>query len=722
MYRTLTNLFRQATGGPTSHRTVERGIRRPGSSRQSRPAAQATSATKCSHNAWRTPTSPTFALSRRDLNISHAKLRVMIVDNDDFFLHHPPELLSHVQDADACIYCLGTNVPVRPAELNRKINFEFAISTARRFSAEKSRSTGSRPFKFVYLSGALPEKDETKKLWFLADNRRMRGQLENELLRLDAETRPGGLFEVYIARPGFVQPQGAWLRTWVVGKLANSIMMHHLAASMLQVALEGHSGPIVENEELNGIGRRVYTVGVTKKFRVVPESSKIPDIRAIHEHRSQRSHYIQVMSRPSPLNDPVPSYEESIASGWTPATLHQQLDDARLSRVRDVLSTYIDPLLASQSASGIYKTVFLLVPCNVTSLPPLESSSYSQPEIVGFASTEVVKLVRLKGEEHTVEFWRQPFVLDELAASLRMRLAMSGHRVAGESTNPPPVVVEPAHSGSRKWFRSSKTKKAKSSLWAATAPSEATIIDRKLGWRSDTSNSVSTGEVRVHVEWTEICLRVENAVGLYETQKGAGVRILCVFCSLPVDNIPYMLQYDSTYCVYHAWCMGHPTKNITTSLLFSCKTKKKEKEEEKRETKQKNFLLSIYCLFIIQTNMPPASPLAIATSSVQRLVKEEASYHRELEQQTKRLQKLESETPADDNEGNREFLLKQERQAIEETKAVFPTLKQKITDALAKLEQLIVEEGHKGEASNVEQLTAAKEAVSQGKTSLREIA
>jgi tubulin-specific chaperone A len=58
--------------------------------------------------------------------------------------------------------------------------------------------------------------------------------------------------------------------------------------------------------------------------------------------------------------------------------------------------------------------------------------------------------------------------------------------------------------------------------------------------------------------------------------------------------------------------------------------------------------------------MPPASPLAIATSSVQRLVKEEASYHRELEQQTKRLHKLESEGPGADDEGNHAFLVKQE--------------------------------------------------------------
>lgn len=58
--------------------------------------------------------------------------------------------------------------------------------------------------------------------------------------------------------------------------------------------------------------------------------------------------------------------------------------------------------------------------------------------------------------------------------------------------------------------------------------------------------------------------------------------------------------------------------------------------------------------------MPPASPLAIATSSVKRLVKEEASYHRELEQQTKRLQQLESEDANNDDEGNRPYLLKQE--------------------------------------------------------------
>jgi tubulin-specific chaperone A len=55
--------------------------------------------------------------------------------------------------------------------------------------------------------------------------------------------------------------------------------------------------------------------------------------------------------------------------------------------------------------------------------------------------------------------------------------------------------------------------------------------------------------------------------------------------------------------------------------------------------------------------MAPPSQLAIATSSVQRLVKEEASYHKELNSQEKRLEKLLASTEEDEN---REYSLKQE--------------------------------------------------------------
>jgi tubulin-specific chaperone A len=62
--------------------------------------------------------------------------------------------------------------------------------------------------------------------------------------------------------------------------------------------------------------------------------------------------------------------------------------------------------------------------------------------------------------------------------------------------------------------------------------------------------------------------------------------------------------------------------------------------------------------------MSPPSQLSIATSSLQRLIKEEASYHREMEMQQKSIDRLERREQDEEEEeaesGNREYLLGQE--------------------------------------------------------------
>lgn len=54
--------------------------------------------------------------------------------------------------------------------------------------------------------------------------------------------------------------------------------------------------------------------------------------------------------------------------------------------------------------------------------------------------------------------------------------------------------------------------------------------------------------------------------------------------------------------------------------------------------------------------MAPPSKLAVATGSVTRLVKEEASYHKEIVQQHERIKKLE----ASEGDNNKEYTLRQE--------------------------------------------------------------
>ncbi|KAJ2968892.1 hypothetical protein NQ176_g8954 [Zarea fungicola] len=86
--------------------------------------------------------------------------------------------------------------------------------------------------------------------------------------------------------------------------------------------------------------------------------------------------------------------------------------------------------------------------------------------------------------------------------------------------------------------------------------------------------------------------------------------------------------------------------------------------------------------------MPAPSALAISTGAVQRLLKEEASYHKELAEQEQTVKNLEEKLKAGtaDEDGNEAFMLKQQQTAIEQTKAVFGPLKQRITTAVEKLE------------------------------------
>jgi tubulin-specific chaperone A len=61
--------------------------------------------------------------------------------------------------------------------------------------------------------------------------------------------------------------------------------------------------------------------------------------------------------------------------------------------------------------------------------------------------------------------------------------------------------------------------------------------------------------------------------------------------------------------------------------------------------------------------MAPPSKLSISTGSVLRLVKEEASYHKEQQQQEARIKKLE----ASKDDENAEFILKQEVRLLMES-------------------------------------------------------
>ncbi|KAI0173412.1 tubulin binding cofactor A [Hypoxylon sp. FL1284] len=113
--------------------------------------------------------------------------------------------------------------------------------------------------------------------------------------------------------------------------------------------------------------------------------------------------------------------------------------------------------------------------------------------------------------------------------------------------------------------------------------------------------------------------------------------------------------------------------------------------------------------------MPAPSPLTIATQSVQRLVKEEQYYRKDLTQQSERVQRLEAELKkgGEGADGNAEYVLKQEQRARDETRAVFEPLNKRIEEAVQRLEeQIAAAESEEGPA---EEISKAKEVLELGK-------
>ncbi|RYP34612.1 hypothetical protein DL767_004172 [Monosporascus sp. MG133] len=114
--------------------------------------------------------------------------------------------------------------------------------------------------------------------------------------------------------------------------------------------------------------------------------------------------------------------------------------------------------------------------------------------------------------------------------------------------------------------------------------------------------------------------------------------------------------------------------------------------------------------------MPAPSPLTIATQAVNRLVKEEQYYQKELAQQTERVKKLEAEAANSKDGGgddNAEFMLRQERKAIEETKTMFLPLSEKIGEAVRRLEEQIATA--ESEGGSADEMAKAKEALESGR-------
>lgn len=190
---------------------------------------------------------------------AHPKVEVVLHEN---FSAYPDGLMAKLQGAEVCFWLIGGRVGQfgNDKVLARKVGVDYTLAGAMAMCDYLSPSVATssvegqnqpQPFRFVFCSGAFPEPDQSRRLLFLADSRKIKGAVEQGLNALsDDHGRHNGKFEVRIARPSGLVAWDAPLYMKVIGLLYRAIGTEQLGRAMIRMARGEGSGRTVSNEEL----------------------------------------------------------------------------------------------------------------------------------------------------------------------------------------------------------------------------------------------------------------------------------------------------------------------------------------------------------------------------------------------------------------------------------------------------------------------------------------
>jgi hypothetical protein len=139
------------------------------------------------------------------------------------------------------------NLGVKNADIEtcRKVSVEYTLSAITAFSTLGAQN--GKPFRFIFMSGFLSSRDQTKSLWFLQEGRRLKGQAETHLLKANEEKE--NVLDAYVLRPASVLPKETSLRKIIQG-LALSIGVEVLSAAAADLAINGSEEKLFQNTEL----------------------------------------------------------------------------------------------------------------------------------------------------------------------------------------------------------------------------------------------------------------------------------------------------------------------------------------------------------------------------------------------------------------------------------------------------------------------------------------
>jgi hypothetical protein len=157
---------------------------------------------------------------------------------------------SRITDADALMWAMGTY------NLNADVNLRYPLAFQRELAARLKSEGRSRKFRFILLGGAFTETNQSRRLFFLWEQRRQKGLLQTQTLQFAQER--SGWWEAVVIRPGGVLFGGeTWMNWGVQGLFGHGLAIRAevLGACVAELAVRGEGKGIVENAEIVEIGK-----------------------------------------------------------------------------------------------------------------------------------------------------------------------------------------------------------------------------------------------------------------------------------------------------------------------------------------------------------------------------------------------------------------------------------------------------------------------------------
>ncbi|KAM3084148.1 hypothetical protein ACMFMG_001750 [Clarireedia jacksonii] len=187
-----------------------------------------------------------------------AKFQSVILE--DWTSPYPESVKQHLKDADACIWTLAIT-PSKAAAMDfaevTKVNHDYTINGLKNMVA-----VANKPFRFLYTSGSLIERDQSKTLTVLSEYRHMRGRTENEVLRIAEENTPD--IQVTVAKPGLIDgpnkgsgPSTAMQEVASTFAYIPRVHVSELAAAIIEQCLKGFTKDPLWGDDLAEIGKGV---------------------------------------------------------------------------------------------------------------------------------------------------------------------------------------------------------------------------------------------------------------------------------------------------------------------------------------------------------------------------------------------------------------------------------------------------------------------------------